>query len=181
MANASSAFEENRLVWNLTDSCTQLRSQLGQMPAIKKAKKVICFGLGDICRKPPEWLRRNSALGENDLEASFVRDRMVQHSIALTLAEICRDISGNEVRLLAQDPDYTEEAKEILIKYGFEIIGQFGAGGFAEVDDDTMVFSVFVEAPLKQIIADIARPLMIFSTGFDTFNDSESVTYALAP
>jgi hypothetical protein len=171
--NASSVFEENRLAWSLSDSCKQLRLQLGQMPATKKVKKVVCFGLGDICRKPPDWMRRRPALGEHDLATSSVRGRMVQHSIALTLAEICRDRTGNEVKLLAQDPDYTEEAKRILTEFGFEIVGNFGAGGFAEVDDDTVVFSVFVEAPLKQIIADIARHLLIFTTGFDTFNDSE--------
>jgi hypothetical protein len=60
---------------------------------------------------------------------------MVQHSIALTLAEVCRDRTGNGFELLPQDPDYTEEAKEILTKYGFEIFGKFGAGVFAEVDD----------------------------------------------
>jgi hypothetical protein len=98
---------------------------------------------------------------------------MVQHSIALTIAEICRSRIGNEVQLLAQDPDYTEEAKDILKANGFSIVGEFGAGGFAEVDDDSVVFSVFVEAPLKQIIADIARPVLIISTGFDVFNDSE--------
>ncbi|GAB0134194.1 hypothetical protein EsDP_00002575 [Epichloe bromicola] len=44
---------------------------------------------------------------------------------------------------------------------------------FAEINDDTVVFSVGVEAPLKQIIADLARPLLVVSTGFSAFNDSE--------
>lgn len=108
-----------------------------------------------------------------ELEASFVRPSMVQHSIALTIAKICHDSTANEVQLLAQDPDYTKEAKEILKGNGFSIVGEFGAGGFAEVDDNSVVFSVFVEAPLKQIIADIARPLLIISTDVEVFNDSE--------
>ena len=154
-------------------SCKTLRSQLGSILLSKKVTKVICFGLGDMCRKPPEWLRRKASSGEQELEASFVRPSMVQHSIALTIAEICRDSTRNDVQLLAQDPDYTEEAKDILKKNGFSIVGQFGAGGFAEVDENSVVFSVFVEAPLKQIIADIARPLLIIGTGFEVFNDSE--------
>lgn len=173
VANTSSIFEENRLAWNVSHSFQQLRSQLEHTPAVTKVKKIVCFGLGDICRRPPEWMRRGQVSGGDEVETSFVRSKMVQHSIALTLAEICRERSGNEVQLLAQDPDYTDEAKAIVASHGFLIVGQFGAGGFAEVGDDTMVFSVFVEAPLKQIIADTARPPMIFSTDFDTFNDSE--------
>lgn len=98
---------------------------------------------------------------------------MVQHSIALTLAEFYRNNGLGEVRLLAQDPDYTEKTEEMLRDSGFSIVGRFGAGGFAEIDDDTVVFSAFVEAPLKQIIADIARPALIISTGPDVFNNSE--------
>ena len=98
---------------------------------------------------------------------------MVQHSIALTIAEVCRNNGTNTIQLLTQDPDYTEESKGLLERNGFTIVGQFGAGGFAEIDEGSVVFSVSVEAPLKQIIADIARPTMIISTGFGIFNDHE--------
>jgi hypothetical protein len=98
---------------------------------------------------------------------------MVQHSIALTIAEFCRDGGASEIQLFAQDPDYTERTEEILRGRGFSIVGRFGAEGFAEIDDEKVVFSAFVEAPLKQIIAEIARPPLIFSTGPDAFNNSE--------
>lgn len=102
---------------------------------------------------------------------------MVQHCIALTIAHICRGITISEVELLTQDPDYTEEAETILKSNGFSVVGQFGAGGFAEVDDNSVVFSAFVEAPLKQIIADIARSVLIITSGFSAFNDSEYGCY----
>lgn len=172
MADSSARFEENQVIWNKSKSRELLRTELEQIPATKKVKKIICFGLGDICRNPPEWAARQIALKDQDV-GIFVRGSIVQHSIALTLRQICHDMTGNNVQLLAQDPDYTDEAKDILKSYGFSIVGNFGAGGFAEVDDDTLVFSVFVDAPVKQIIADIARPQMIITTGFDTFNDSE--------
>ncbi|KAM0545392.1 hypothetical protein ACHAPJ_011376 [Fusarium lateritium] len=73
---------------------------------------------------------------------------------------------GEEVKLLAQDPDYTEETIEMLERNGFSIVGQFGAGGFAEIDDDAVIFSAFIGAPLKQIIADLARPVAIITTEF---------------
>lgn len=179
--SASSLLGQNRLAWNSSHSYKLLKSQLSGMPALRHVKKIVCFGLGDICRKPPDWLLRNSALDEHDVCASFVRQSMVQHSIALTLAGLCYTIAGNYVQLLVQDPDYTEDSKAILSREGFNIVGEHGAGGLAEIDDNTLVFSAFVEAPLKQIIADIARPPIIISTGFDTFNDSEYVFASTSP
>jgi hypothetical protein len=54
IANAVSAFEENRLAWNSSDSCAMLRPQLKQMPATKKVKKVVCF---EIRRHLPQTSR----------------------------------------------------------------------------------------------------------------------------
>ena len=173
ITNPDTLFEENRLSWMKSRSCELLKSRLKQTAVIKTVKKIICFGLGDICRKPPEWMGRHPSTRGDNLEAGFVRGAMTQHAIALTFAEVCKEIAGCNIELLAQDPDYTDEAKAILTSRGFSIVGDFGAGGFAEIDDDSLVFSVFVEAPLKQIIADIARPSIIISTGFDVFNDSE--------
>ncbi|KAM0664945.1 hypothetical protein ACQRIU_006098 [Beauveria bassiana] len=123
-------FEKKRLAWNESRSCALLRMQLEQIPAMKRVEKIICFGLGDVCRRPAEW-----------------------HAIALTLVQICSSSSGGargrKVQLLAQDPDYTDEAKEMLTKHGFTIVGDYGAGGFVEVDNDSVVVSLFVEAPLK--------------------------------
>lgn len=171
--NPGSLFEETRLSWLKSDSCELLKSQLQKTATLRTVKKIICLGLGDICRIPPEWWRRHSSAQGDNLEASFVRAAMTQHAIALTLAQVCREMTGDHVQLLAQDPDYTDEAKAVLTNYGFSVVGDYGAGGFAEIDEDSFVFSVFIEAPLKQIIADIARPSVIISSGFDVFNDSE--------
>ena len=149
IGNAESIFKKKRDSWNKSASCQMLRSQLAQLLGNKKVTKVICFGLGDMCRQPPE--------GWGDL----LLVGMIQHSVALTIAEVCRDRGSSDVQLLAQDPEYSEPAKELLQENGFTIVGQFGAAGFAEIDDKTVVFSAFVSAPLKQIIADIARPALI--------------------
>ncbi|KAF4332979.1 hypothetical protein FBEOM_13214 [Fusarium beomiforme] len=171
--NPNSVFEENRISWIQSQSCKLLESQLRGHLGAKKVTKIICCGLGDMCRQPPEWMKRHMASSTDEMDLSIVRPSMIQHLIALTMAQVFRTDNGNEVQLLAQDPDYTEETKEILEKNGFSIVGQSGAGGFAEIDDDSVVFSVFVEAPLKQIIADIARPVVVISTEFEVFNDHE--------
>lgn len=167
--NANAVFEENRLAWNESASCRFLRSWLENASRMKKVAKVICFGLGDMCRAPPEWYKRQISSSEQDMEAESIRPSTIQHSVALTIADMC---SANNVRLLAQDPGYTEEAHEILKAKGFSIVGQFGAGGFAEIDNDSVVFSAFVAAPLKQIIADLARPALIITTDFTAFNNA---------
>lgn len=172
MENSSSVFNEKRSSWETSTSCTLLRSQLGRLLGTRKVTKVICFGLGDMCRQPPEWFQRQMASNGGSLE-STVDDSMVQHSIAVTLADVCRKDETSHVQLLAQDPDYTEQTKAILERTGFTIVGNFGAGGFAEIDGSSVVFSVFPEAPVKQIIADVARPAVIITNGFTTFNDHE--------
>ncbi|KAL5357617.1 hypothetical protein BJX96DRAFT_144876, partial [Aspergillus floccosus] len=95
---------------------------------------------------------------------------MIQHSMALTIAQLCRGIET--VSLFAQDPDYTKVAERILTKKGFRIVGPHGAGGFAEIDEESIVISPFAAAPVKQIIADLARPVLMISTGFEVFNSN---------
>ena len=134
-------------------------------------KKVLCFGLGDFCRCAPEWLKRQHDSWDETSEINHVTGCMIQHSMALTIAHHCR---GNEtVPVLAQDPEYTELAKELLAEKKFDIVGQHGAGGFAELDDESIVISPFAAAPVKQIIADLARPVVIISSGFGVFNNNE--------
>ncbi|KAF4943685.1 hypothetical protein FSARC_14852 [Fusarium sarcochroum] len=170
MSNANLVFEETKIQWKQSQSCKLLESQLRDQLGAGKVTKIICCGLGDMYRKPPEWFKRRTG---STADVDVVRPSMVQHLFALTMTEVLRNMSGEEVKLLAQDPDYTKDTIEILETNGFSVVGQFGAGGFAEIDDDSVVLSAFIRAPLKQIIADIARPIAIMSTGFTAFNDQE--------
>jgi hypothetical protein len=168
--NADLVFEENRLAWNKSTSCRLLRSRLEDVFSVRKVAKIICFGLGDMCRRPSEWyFRGQKGSSEQELEADSIRPSTIQHSVALTMADMC---SANNIQLLAQDPGYMEESKEIIKAKRFSIVGHFGAGGFAEIDDDSVVFSAFVQAPLKQIIADLAHPALIITTDYTAFNDA---------
>jgi NADPH:quinone reductase-like Zn-dependent oxidoreductase len=55
----------------------------------------------------------------------------------------------------------------MLQEIGFEVVGEQGAGGFAELDNESVVFSPVTKAPFKQIIADLARPVAIICIGND--------------
>ncbi|KAI1406942.1 hypothetical protein F5Y13DRAFT_207142 [Hypoxylon sp. FL1857] len=172
--NAKALFFQMWKTWNSSKTRFSFVRQLKELLGKKKITKIVCFGLGDISRKAPEWWRIQNGLQSDELEARHLDSSMIQHCIALTIGDVLRAKAGSAkaVRLLAQDPAYTDETKEMLSEQGFEIVGQFGAGGFAEVDDESVVFSAFVSAPVKQIIADIARPALIIRTdGNQAFNE----------
>jgi hypothetical protein len=165
---ADSVFEEIRKVWNKSSSCLLLQSRLEPVFSAKNVTKILCFGLGDMCRRPPCWYmdQPGSVVA---LEAESIRRNAIQHSVALTMADMC---GANKVQLLAQDPKYTEEASEMLKARGFSIVGPFGAAGFAEIDNDSVAFAAFSAVPLAQIVADLARPAVIISTDFGVCSDT---------
>lgn len=72
------------------------------------------------------------------------------------------------MRLITQEKRYNDVTKMYLRGLGFEVFGDYGAGGLAEIDDETVVLSFFTStmAPVKQVVADIARPV-IFVGLFD--------------
>ncbi|KAL3474046.1 hypothetical protein BJX99DRAFT_186269 [Aspergillus californicus] len=165
IAQRTQHFDEKQFLWQNSKTCKQLASfiqdllgenTMGTIPV----KKVLCFGLGDFCRSAPEWLKRQEADGDKMMENDSM-GCMIQHSMALTIAQLCQ----GETLLLAQDPDYTKTAEEILTQKEFKVVGTQGAGAFAEIDDDSIVISPFPAAPVKQIIADLGRPALIITGG----------------
>lgn len=149
-------------LWDASITCESFKSRIRNIATANEVSKVICFGLGDFARRPPEavCLRPGqNAPAETESDGAEVNGPMMQHAVALTIAEELRRIRGDKaVQLLAQDPRYSDDAKEFLNAQGFKIVGNFGAGGFAEVDNQSLVFTAWVSAPVKQIIADLANP-----------------------
>jgi hypothetical protein len=164
-------FDEKHLLWQNSKTCKHLAALVEDILGKNTVKKVLCFGLGDFCRSAPEWLKKQHGSWDEKSEVENVMGCIIQHSMALTIAQLSR---GNEpFPLFAQDPEYTEVAEEILTKKEFTIVGTHGAGGFAEIDEESIIISPFAAAPVKQIIADLARPVLIISTGFEVFNGNE--------
>lgn len=183
--NAELLFETSRKRWNASVACeafaSQFRGLLSGDANVKKVTKIVCFGLGSMTLKPLDWwMIQNDSMpkDEQKSENSVVEAALIQHAIALTMVDVvrsCAEARGTGVKLLTQDPGYSNETKDILQKMGFEVIGEYGAGGFAELDENSVVFSVFTKAPVKQIIADLARPAAIIcnrSTSASVFNRS---------
>ncbi|KAI1771529.1 hypothetical protein F4818DRAFT_429316 [Hypoxylon cercidicola] len=170
--NVQFLFQTSQQLWEASATCaaftSQFRELLSRVGNTKKVTKIVCFGLGDMNFKPPDWWRiENDSKPEKEREpeTSVVEGAFIHHAIALTMADIitrsCSRTRYMGVRLLTQDPNYSDETKDMLRKIGFEVVGEYGAGGFAELDDESVVFSAFAAAPIKQIIADLARPVAI--------------------
>lgn len=155
-------FETKSRLWNASATCDSFRQEFRKLLSTRRVTKIACFGLGDIARKAPVVIILPNNEGykyqEPQEDASDLYPGIMQHAAAITMAEEAARVGCNPVRLMSQDPKYSDDAKAFLSAKGFEIVGNFGAGGFAEVDNETIVFSAWTNAPVKQIIADIAWP-----------------------
>jgi hypothetical protein len=171
--NAWLLFETKQRQWDASLTCeaftSQFRQTLNGDANSKRITKIVCFGLGDLHFKPSDtWRIHNNNLPEDqqELETCEVEGALVHYAIALTVAKIVRSYAkpgDREVKLVTQDPAYCDESKVMAEELGFEVVGRYGAGGFAEVDNESVVFSAFTKAPMNQIIADLARPLAVIT------------------
>ncbi|KAI1361945.1 hypothetical protein F5Y08DRAFT_330453 [Xylaria arbuscula] len=132
--------------WRLSDSCREAR----------KVNKIVCFGLGDIfqAEETQSW---NGQL-------IMLERPLLHHAIARTTFDVANSLiqtQERKTRLLTQDPGYLDQTKSALDDLGWEVVGEHGAGGFAEIDDESIVISFYTPAPVAQIIADLARPIAI--------------------
>ncbi|KAI1377915.1 hypothetical protein F4677DRAFT_413899 [Hypoxylon crocopeplum] len=176
---SKSLFETKRQLWNNSITCELFRAQLQRLLDTGKRRitKVVCFGLGDMVTKTAKWeINHRRETEQQASETSDVEGSLMQHAMALTMAEAIRHHTGVSVQLKAQDPAYREQTNEILSENGFEIVGKCGAGGFAEINDDTLVFAAFASTTISEVLADISRPALVITTGGEnTFSDHTKV------
>ena len=186
-------FESSRERWNTSMTCEVFTTQLHKLllradGTAKRVTKIVCFGLGDLNIKPKDWWRMREEEMPPDqrvLESSLIDAPLIHHAMALTIADIVRssaDPGSPGVRILSQDPGYVDQTKDLL-ETGIEVVGAGGAGGFAEVDDESVVLSAFPSVPIQQIIADLARPVAIVYAGNTkarAFDDRASVVPLLS-
>ncbi len=140
-------FDVGIKAWEASEECQRLRSVL-ETTRLPKITKVIAFA--------------NSTMA---VAGSSCSRSSQQHALMLTMRDIAnrrRTTGQPEVRCFAQDPMYSEADEQVLQKAGVTVLGD--PRGFLEVDDETVVLSFCPNIPVRQIIADIARPaVMIWS------------------
>jgi hypothetical protein len=138
------AFDAGVKSWEDSEDCKRLRSLFATTPA-PRVNKVVAFACSTMA---------------DDKET---RLRVIhQHALILTLRDVFSRQRGEEepeIKCFAQDPVYTETDEEVLRQAGITVLGD--PRGFIEVDDETAVVSFNPNIPVRQIIADIARPAVM--------------------
>ncbi|CAH0047812.1 unnamed protein product [Clonostachys solani] len=144
--------------WTKSKVCKELGDTIAGMPNVATTiDKVVCFGLGSFSN----FRRSDDGEEETDGDADGMplRRAMVQHAAALTMAtEFGKRVGKGPLKIFTQDPAYTDTEKQVLRDLGIEVVGGSGSLGFTYVDSDTLVFSIAPNIPVRQIVADIARP-----------------------
>lgn len=149
------AWDESRYNWEQSPLCRDMLSALSKVKCPRNVTKLVCFGLGSLDGSHDFCILDEVA----DFDGLPLRAAMTQHAAAFTFAKVLGEQVGTgPLRIIAQDPAYSPNARKLLADEGVEVVGGIGCLGFTLVDDDSIVFSVHPDVPVKQIIADMARP-----------------------
>lgn len=125
---------------SILGSYSRASSKQLPMPTVKKVVAFACYSVA--------W----------DREGSSVSAR--QHALALFLRQHLEK-QGHIVEYFAQEPQCTPIDREIFEDKEVDIKILDDPWGFIEVDDETLVISFAPLAPVRQIVADTARPAMM--------------------
>lgn len=153
LENVRSRLAAEMRAWGAGDCCKQLRENLrAAAPRMPAVTKIIAFAMGTISLRGHHGCTRS----------------LRQHALVLTIRSILNEESrgggsgaavGRELACFAQDPDYSEVDRAVLREHGITVLEDPQA--FLDVDEESVVLSFAPNVPVKQIVADIARPAMI--------------------
>lgn len=84
-----------------------------------------------------------------------------QHALLLTARDLLqqKNTIPDEIVCYAQDPEYMRNDKSVLAESKIKVLNDPHA--FLEIDDSSFVLSVSPNVPVRQIVADIARPAIL--------------------
>jgi hypothetical protein len=142
--------------WDETPIPIEIANIVKTYSAVPEVSKVVCLGLGSFS----EQFGTDTGITVSDRNPIY--RPMRRHAVAVSIAKAFTNYTrakGKAITLYAQDPAYTDNDKNLLREIGFEPVPGYGARGFGLIDDETVVFSCCPTAPVKQIVADLARPV----------------------
>ena len=131
-----------------SEEFAQLQSALSSVAIPPGIDKIVAFACSTMT-----W---------NTTESHRAVPSMAQHTLALTVRDLLASGYGEgsqEIKCYAQDPMYKAEDKTVLAEAGFTVVDD--PRGFLHVDDASVVISVSSDIPVRQIVADIARPAIV--------------------
>lgn len=148
-------FQKIQERWDSTETYRQFRSTLLSLAdTLSKVKKIVAFACSSLSLRDQD---------EGLEESILVRRAAYQHSLLLTLQAILLEADSQHpsdpVTCYAQDPLYTTSDKTVLKNHSITALDD--PQGFLEVDESTIVISIAANVPVKEIITDIARPVIM--------------------
>ena len=143
--DAKAYFEGVRNTWNESQSCIQLKSTL-ESTLLPQCNKIFGFALGEFSREVRGMWHHGAAF---------------QHAMLLASREFLSRYNpdGKETMTYAQDPAYSEVDKSLFADRGIIVLDD--PEGFLQVDDSSAVISCGPHVPVKQIISDVAQPVLM--------------------
>lgn len=140
--------QESIQLWKQSETCQRLKMTLRDANLPCEVTNVVGFACGDM-----SFL--DTRLEDAQRSAS-------QHALLLTLQSVLQQknkTSTGQVLCYAQDPIYSNVQKKVLGNSGIQVLDD--PEGFLQVDDGSAVFSCAPNIPVKQVIADLARPAIL--------------------
>ncbi|KAJ0414665.1 hypothetical protein BJY00DRAFT_318582 [Aspergillus carlsbadensis] len=139
------SLERDLDLWRDSQSWGKLKATLRGV-SIAPVKKIVAFGLGSMREMPP------------------VNRHFYQHALILALRQLLyggrsRRIAEKEIKCYAQDPGYTEN--DIAALQSCAVTAVPDPEGFLEVDEQTVVISIYPNVPIRQVISEISRPAVM--------------------
>ena len=143
LQEVQATFQRKRTEWESSGACQELISTLrsAAIPNVKNIVAFACFNMSDC------------AMAERSA---------CQHALILILRQFFakqQHITEGDIPCFAQDPLYEDVDKKVLADAGISALENPRA--FLVVDDTSLVISISPEAPIRQIIADIAQPAVM--------------------
>ncbi|KAG7291197.1 hypothetical protein NEMBOFW57_001209 [Staphylotrichum longicolle] len=141
-----SRFEQAKCSLVATEHFARIKSSLGSIVIPLGIDKIVAFGCSTI-----------SSLKDDSVVSS-----MAQHSLALMIRDFLVDLYGEHSRTIQcypENPFYAPIDNLVLSEAGFTIIDDLRA--FLEVDETSVVIAMDPDIPVRQIVADTARPAMM--------------------
>ncbi|KAJ5683141.1 hypothetical protein N7462_006306 [Penicillium macrosclerotiorum] len=134
-------FREKRLVWEESEACQRLKLILASEVSSHDINKIVGLACGSL------------ALPNNEKAAE-------QTALLCTVREWLKERDQTDgISSYIQDPMNTSVDREVLADIGFEMIDD--PRGWLEIDERSVVLSVAPNVPVKEIIADTARPAVV--------------------
>ncbi|KAI0108468.1 hypothetical protein F4814DRAFT_59253 [Daldinia grandis] len=179
-AELGQVFNSVEQQWETSEQYNQLKKLLKSKRAqLSNVKKIVVFALGTL-------LTNGSRVSTSS---------MVQHALVLGLQQMLSKARAGDNRIsgifqtikgswskndaakplipcFAQDPAYLPRDKTVLSEAGITVIED--PWGFLEVDHTSIVVSIDPNIPVRQIIADIARPVAIIQHRMMEMNGPKS-------